>query len=161
HSILRDLMQFARPAPPRPVWFDLPTLLGEVAVGLAEGAAAKRLRVEVQARPERLLVHADREQVQTSLLCLARNGVEPAPRAGFVRLVRDDGGESVCVFVEDSGPGPAAEVRPHLFDPFYSGRNAGRGRGLGLPVAWRLARQQGGDVWLAPAEEGQPTRFVF
>jgi signal transduction histidine kinase len=65
------------------------------------------------------------------------------------------------VFVEDSGPGPAPEQRPHLFDPFYSGRSAGRGRGLGLPLAWRLARQQGGDVSLEPARPGQPTRFVL
>ena len=48
--------------------------------------------------------------------------------------------------------------REHLFDPFYSGRKAGRGRGLGLPTAWRLARQHGGDVRFAGAE---PTRFVL
>ena len=69
--------------------------------------------------------------------------------------------DRIEVFVEDSGPGPSPEQRPHLFDPFYSGRNAGRGRGLGLPVAWRLARQQGGDLHLETARPGVPTRFVL
>ena len=62
--------------------------------------------------------------------------------------------------VEDSGTGPAPSQREHLFDPFYSGRLAGRGRGLGLPTAWRLAREHGGDVRYESVSGG-PTRFVL
>jgi signal transduction histidine kinase len=47
-----------------------------------------------------------------------------------------------------------------MFDPFFSGRSAGRGRGLGLPTAWRLAREHGGDVRHVPHPDG-PTRFVL
>ena len=47
-----------------------------------------------------------------------------------------------------------------MFDPFYSGREAGRGRGLGLSIAWRLARQLGGDVRFDDVS-GSPTRFVL
>jgi signal transduction histidine kinase len=163
HAILRDLMQFARPAPPRPNWLDLPTLMGEVAAGLEDVAAARRVRVEVVTKPERLAVLADPEQVRSVLASLLRNAIEAAPADGWARLALVEPGpaERVEVFVEDSGPGPAPEQRPHLFDPFYSGRSAGRGRGLGLPLAWRLARQQGGDVSLEPARPGQPTRFVL
>jgi hypothetical protein len=47
-----------------------------------------------------------------------------------------------------------------MFDPFYSGRQAGRGRGLGLPTAWRLAREHGGHVYFAERADG-PTRFAL
>jgi signal transduction histidine kinase len=163
HTILRDLMHFARPAPPRPSWLDLLTLMGEVAASLDDAAAPRRVRIEVVARPERLSVLADPEQVRAALTCLLRNAVEAAPPDGWARLVLAEPGpaERVEVHVEDSGPGPSAEQRAHLFDPFYSGRSAGRGRGLGLPLAWRLARQQGGDVYLEPPRTGQPTRFVL
>lgn len=163
HTILRDLMQFARPAPPRPGWLDLPTLMGEVAAGLEDLATSRRIRVEIVARPERLAVLADPEQIRSVLTCLLRNALEAAPADGWARLALTEPGpaDRVEVFVEDSGSGPAPEQRPHLFDPFYSGRSAGRGRGLGLPLAWRLARQQGGDVYLEPARPGQPTRFVL
>ena len=57
--------------------------------------------------------------------------------------------------------GVHAEIcRDHLFDPFYSGRLAGRGRGFGLPTAWRLAREHGGDVRFDRPVEG-PTRFIL
>jgi signal transduction histidine kinase len=163
HGILRELMQFARPAPPRRAVVDLPTLLGEVAASLAALAGPKRVRVEVAAQPARFGVFVDPDQVRTALACLLQNAVEAAPAEGWarLRLAEAGGAEHVEVFVEDSGSGVAPEQRAHLFDPFYSGRSAGRGRGLGLPVAWRLARQQGGDLRLEPARPGEATRFVL
>jgi two-component system NtrC family sensor kinase len=163
HGLLRDLMLFARPSPPCRVRFDLPALLGEVAASLADLAAERRVRIEVCARPERFAVDADAGQVRQALVCLLRNAIEAAPPEGWARLEMRPGvpGEGVAVAVEDSGPGPAPSQRAALFDPFYSGRSAGRGRGLGLPIAWRLARQQGGDVCLEEPRPGQPTRFLL
>ena len=159
HGMLRDLMQFARPAAARPTFFDLPTLVGEVVSGVRDLAETRSLRLEMET-PERLEAWADPTQVGTALQCLVKNAVEAAPSGGWVR-VRIDLNDRIDILVEDSGTGPSAEQRPHLFDPFYSGRNAGRGKGFGLPVAWRLARQQGGDVRLEPPRPGRPTRFVL
>ena len=69
-------------------------------------------------------------------------------------------GEIVEWIVEDNGAGPPAGLRDHLFDPFYSGRQAGRGRGLGLATAWRMAKEHGGDVRFEEVPSG-PTRFVL
>jgi signal transduction histidine kinase len=163
HGLLRDLMQFARPLPPRPTWTDLPTLLGEVAAALGELAGQRRVRVEVASRAERLPVYVDAEQVRTALSCLLRNAVEAAPTEGWarLRLMEPAGADRVEVAVEDNGPGPELAQRESLFDPLYSGRPAGRGRGLGLPIAWRLAGVQGGDVRLDTTRPPEPTRFVM
>src|SRR5207253_265203 len=105
----------------------------------------------------------DVEQVRIALTNLLRNAIEASPTEGWARLVLAPPmpGSPVEVVVEDSGPGPEPAQADHLFDPFFSGRSAGRGRGLGLPIAWRLARLQGGDVRLEPTRPGQPTRFVL
>lgn len=163
HGILRDVMQFARPAAPRPVWFDLPTLLAETAASLGDLAEQRRVRIEIGRTPDRLAAFADVEQVRQALTCLLRNAVEAAPAESWarIRVVEPVPNAVVEVAVEDGGSGPDPAQRPALFDPFYSGRAAGRGRGLGLPIAWRLARQQGGDVRLDAAGSGQPTRFLL
>jgi two-component system NtrC family sensor kinase len=162
HALLRDLMQFARPGPPRKNWFDLPTLLGEVAAGLEELALQRQVRVEVGRTPEKLALLADGGQVRIALTCLLKNAIEAAPAQGWARLriVEPCGEQRIEVAVEDSGSGPEPEQRDHLFDPLYSGRAAGRGRGLGLPIAWRLLRQQGGDLRLTPPHPHGPTCFV-
>ena len=80
-------MQFARPAAPRPAWFDLPSLLardGRLAgrTGASSAASASRSAV----RPDRLSAFADAEQVRTALTCLLRNAVEAAPADGWARV---------------------------------------------------------------------------
>lgn len=163
HGLLRDLMQFARPPAPNPVVVDLPALLGETISGIKELAQQRHIRLELQVPFDRLALAVDPEQLRLALSCLVRNGIEAAPVEGWVRITLRPPvpGRSVEIVVEDSGPGPDPAHKPHLFDPFFSGRTAGRGKGLGLPIAWRLARMQGGDVYLAPACPGQPTRFVL
>ncbi len=161
HGLLREVMQFARPPAPNPNTVELPALLGETTSALQELAGQRRIRIELHISVDRLEVRVDPDQVRLAVCCLLRNAIEAAPAEGWVRLVLRPPvpGRLLEVVVEDSGPGPVQ--REHLFDPFFSGRNAGRGKGLGLPIAWRLARLQGGDVVLEPACPGQPTRFVL
>jgi signal transduction histidine kinase len=154
-------MQFARPPRPNPERFDLGELVREVAASLAELAAQRQVRLECQPPAEPLWLHADPTQVRTALTCLVRNAVEAAPAQGWAGVRVDASApDRVEVLVEDNGAGPPAQQREHLFDPFYSGRAAGRGRGLGLPTAWRLTSQHGGDVRFAGLADG-PTRFVL
>jgi signal transduction histidine kinase len=56
--------------------------------------------------------------------------------------------------VTDTGPGIPAHVRPHIFDPFFSGREAGRGLGLGLSKAWRIVTSHGGTLTAHSPETG-------
>jgi signal transduction histidine kinase len=56
--------------------------------------------------------------------------------------------------VSDTGPGIPSEIRPHIFDPFFSGREAGRGLGLGLSKAWRIAQLHGGQIAVESQPEG-------
>ncbi len=160
HRILTDLMQFARPAPPQLQRLDAVALAREVVAVLTPIANERGVALhgpEPAAPP--VAVQADPAQARACLAALLRNAVEAAPAGGWaaVRLVREDGGR-LCLAVEDNGPGPGPLAREHLFDPFFSGRSAGRGRGMGLPTAWRLACQQGGDLRF-DGMSGGVTRF--
>ena len=50
----------------------------------------------------------------------------------------------VEVTIKDNGPGVAEAIKPHLFDPFISGR--GGGTGLGLALVARFVSEMGGAV---------------
>ena len=67
---------------------------------------------------------------------------------------------AVRIAICDTGPGLDEEVRRHLFDPFYSGRQAGRGLGMGLAKCWRIVKGHGGRIE-ANSRVGEGTEFVL
>ncbi len=101
--------------------------------------------------------------MQTLVKNLVCNAVEAAigesqkPRIS-ISLTSDT---SVAVLtVEDCGPGISNDtIRRHLFDPFFSGRQAGRGIGFGLPVCWQIVRSHAGIILMEETTDGC-TRFV-
>jgi signal transduction histidine kinase len=161
HVLLNELMQFARPPRPKKQAADAAGLVREVAATLTDAAAGRKVRLVCPEPAEPLALHVDPGQARTALTCLLRNAIEAAPADGWagVRL-EAPAPDRLDLVVEDNGTGPPPVQREHLFDPFFSGRQAGRGRGLGLPTAWRLAREQGGDVRF-DTPPGGPTRFVL
>jgi len=62
--------------------------------------------------------------------------------------------------VTDTGPGIPPEIRPHIFDPFFSGREAGRGLGLGLSKAWRIVDLHSGTIEVE-SSPGQGAKFTI
>lgn len=161
HGVLQELMHFARPPRPKKEWAEAADLAEAATAAVSVLAQARQVALTCEPGAEAIRLYADRKQLLSGLAALLRNAVDAAGSGGWarVRVEATTPGEVAWV-VEDSGPGPAPDQLEHLFDPFYSGRVAGRGRGLGLPTAWRLARQHGGDVSFATAAGG-PTRFVL
>jgi C4-dicarboxylate-specific signal transduction histidine kinase len=82
------------------------------------------------------------------------NAMEAIGRAGVIALSVSATDGAAIVSIADNGPGIPAEVRPHIFDPFFSGREAGRGLGFGLSKSWRIVDEHGGTIEVADAMEG-------
>lgn len=158
HRILRDLMGVARPAPARP----RPCLPDEVV-----RACVRDLRDEADARGVGLLAETrdpgpraflDPEPLRHLADVLARNAIEATPPGGTVRFTATGDAKTLRWSVQDDGRGLAPDETTHLFDPFFCGRQAGRGLGLGLPRAARFVARSGGDLRWDPAP-GKGTIF--
>lgn len=81
------------------------------------------------------------------LLNLLSNALKHTPEGSEVRLVleREDEGETLCVRVEDNGPGISKDAFGFLFQKFWHGENE-QGTGLGLYLSERFAKRMGGSV---------------
>lgn len=159
-EIVRELMQFARPAVPSRAPLDVNELIAETIEDLEPDAALRSIEVVQRAAEGNCQIDCDSVQVRRIVKNLIRNSIDASHERGQVRIETVADGPNVRIEVEDDGPGPRDEAVPHLFDPFFSGRSAGRGRGLGLATAWRLASINGGDLQFHRDPSG-PTRFVL
>lgn len=162
-QIVTDLMRFAKPESPRPQEQFLPGVVEALFQRCVEhlGVGAERLSATF-ADPE-CRAFCDPEHLVEILTSLATNAVEAAG-AEHVRLSVNSPSEAsdeyVRLVVHDDGPGMSREVLEHALDPFFSHREAGRGRGLGLSKAFRLAEINGGRLWI-DSEPGAGTTVTL
>ncbi len=102
------------------------------------------------------------EQIVTNLLT---NAVRYSPDGGAIRLVLAGGADQVTLTVRDEGVGMAAELLPRVFDLFVQGeRGAARtqgGLGIGLTLAYRLAKLHGGRLEAHSDGAGQGSLFTL
>jgi signal transduction histidine kinase len=159
-GILRELMHYARPPKVEAENVLALNLASEVYRELLPLAEERGVRLELVNAAADARLHADPRQVKAALSAVVRNGIEAAGKGGWVRLGSIRHIDTIQFAIEDSGAGLSARDADHAFDPFYSGRAAGRGRGLGLPTAWQLARRNAGEL-RHDADADGPTRFVF
>jgi signal transduction histidine kinase len=91
----------------------------------------------------------DPVQLAVALRAIIQNALESLQHAGqiVVEARTLEGEEILEISVVDDGPGFREAELPHVFDPFFSGREAGRGLGFGLAKAWRIMEQHKGRIF--------------
>ena len=117
----------------------------KLCAGVAGDAAVLKRRLRHQLRiPERLEAPLDATLLSRAYENILDNALRFTPEDGTVTVSASvaDGGD-VEVRIADSGPGIAAEDRPHLFDPFYRGAGTSSGFGLGLSIARSITDAHG------------------
>ena len=154
-DMIGDCMLFARPPQPRSESIDLAVATKEVVTKLQQEAEWKGITIRT-AQVVSTRIWADTIQLKVALSSFLRNSIEALSPGGEITMecrpeVIDDRNWGIFV-ISDNGPGLAEADREHLFDPFYSGRQAGRGLGFGLPKAWRIITQHGGKIEVADAQ---------
>lgn len=163
HEMIADLMLFARPPDLVREQVDLVPLVDRLIAELSPDAAKQGTELRRVAAVPLLVAEVDPAQIAVALRAMCVNSLEARGGGGHLELtVRPADREDrpwVEIVVADDGPGIPPEARRHLFDPFFSGREAGRGLGFGLSKCWRIVAEHGGQIEVADAERG--AKFVI
>jgi two-component system NtrC family sensor kinase len=100
-------------------------------------------------------IEASAEALTQAVTNLLLNAAQAVSRAsGSVTVSTRALDDQIEIRVADDGPGIAPEVRERMFDPFFTTKKTGEGTGLGLAVAFGIAREHGGVLLYAPPPEG-------
>ena len=102
-------------------------------------------------------VFGDMERISHILSVFLDNGITYAPRGSSVTLSAVMQKHNLVCAVADHGPGIPGEEKAHVFETFYRADRSRKDKehfGLGLSVAWELARLLGGRIRLADTPGG-------
>jgi nitrogen-specific signal transduction histidine kinase/ActR/RegA family two-component response regulator len=167
-ALTRQLLAFSRRQVLQPREIDLNDSIRELR-GMLVRVIGEDIDLEIALSSDIGLVRADPGQLTQVLLNLAANAKDAMPRGGKLTLetrkveldepftrthsgVRP--GRHVMLRVSDTGSGIDPETRSHLFEPFYTTKDIGKGTGLGLATVYGIVRQSEGsiDVYSEPGQ---------
>jgi PAS domain S-box-containing protein len=140
-----------------------PVVLGSVIAEardlMAEEAARRRARIEVDVESDLPPVSLDRIQIQQVLINLIRNGLEAMGSVADERVLRlraRRARDMIQIKVSDSGRG--IEFSERIFEPFFTTKEDGMG--MGLAICRSIVESHGGRLW-AEKDEPHGATFIF
>ena len=120
---------------------------------------------------QEMFIEADESQLEQIIMNLAINARDAMPEGGTIHIVTDfceidkssqkeipfiQPGKYIRLSFADSGSGIAQEDLEHIFEPFFSTKEPGRGTGLGLSTIYGIVKQHNGFI-LAESPPGAGT----
>jgi two-component system NtrC family sensor kinase len=159
HQIIRDLLDFARLSPQADQGFetsDLRQVIDDAVNLVKPQKESKDIAIQVAIDPRTSDVLGPRHRLTQIVLNLLLNAVDALEGKGRidVRAEPSADGAGVSLFVMDTGPGIADEMKDKLFDPFTTTKPAGKGTGLGLAVTHAIVQGLGGSIAVNNREQG-------
>lgn len=157
-DMIGDAMLFGRPPRPELQQVCLAEVAEKVVSQLGEQLEQSNCNVAI-AVPPTLVLNADPVQLAVVLSELLRNSRRALqPSGGAIELSATETADGfVQIEITDHGAGFSELEGIHAFDPFFSGRQAGRGLGFGLSKCWQILRQHGGRIEIESVTSG-PTK---
>jgi C4-dicarboxylate-specific signal transduction histidine kinase len=120
---------------PRLLRISLENVVEESMAFLKHEFQSGRISVSLDLAKEIPHIVGDRTQLQQVIVNLTVNAVQATAKSGggsiLIRTMLS-GPETVCCTIEDSGPGVDSAHLPHLFDSFFTTKDAGMGMGLSI-----------------------------
>ncbi len=170
-NVVKQLMAFAHKSEGVGISTDLNRWI-EATLGQLNERLPSRVEILFEPAGDLPLVVVDGEKLERILDSLIANAIDSMPAGGGITLSTEvvpaaslpdllsqvDSDTYVCMKVTDTGRGMDPETRAHVFEPFYTTKERGRGTGLGLPVVYGLMQAQNGYITVE-SEPGRGTEI--
>src|ERR1700756_1474961 len=157
NHIVTDLLQTARPHPPKVRKSDLNTTVEHAVMLGRQQALSKSVEITLHKDSSLPEVEHDSDQIHQVMLNLLLNALQAIDVNGKIGVTVELRGANAVIEVADNGRGISPDHLPNIFRPFFTTK--GDGTGLGLSLARRIIEDHQGRIDVTSAV-GHGTTFA-
>ena len=156
NRIVSDLLQTARPHPPKVRKSDLNTTVEHAVMLGRQQGLSKGVEITLHKDPSLPEIEHDSDQIHQVMLNLLLNAIHAIDGNGKIAVTVELQGTNAVIEVADNGRGISPDLLPNIFRPFFTTK--GDGTGLGLSLALRIIEDHQGRIDVTSAV-GKGTTF--
>jgi PAS domain S-box-containing protein len=162
-NIVKNLLTFARKQPQAKQPTNINNCIQKVLELRAYEQKVNNIEVNVRFDPDLPLIMGNSSQLQQVFFNVVINAeffMLEAHGKGTLTVTTEKAGSSVRALFADDGPGIPRENMRHLFTPFFTTKEVGKGTGLSLSICLGIITEHGGRIWVE-SEPGKGTTFTI
>ena len=99
-------------------------------------------------------------KINQVIMNILTNSIQAIEEKGDIFIETISSGIGVKIIIRDTGCGMTAEVKKHIFEPFYTTKEVGSGTGLGLSISYGIIEQHYGNIDVI-SKTGKGTEFII
>ena len=146
NRILQNFRDFARPSVGQRRTVPIDDLLEKALQIFRLHEKSRKMSVDASSANGPLRVHVVEDQIVQVLLNLLLNAADASSNTGSIEVRSARTADAVAINIIDKGVGMTKRVREHLFTPFFTTKDPGKGVGLGLFISEAIVRSHGGQI---------------
>lgn len=143
-TIVKGMMDFARPTSLKPVQQALEPLLRDVLALMKANLTHHKIELQLEFTSDLPEFEFDSDKIKQAFMNVVLNSMEAMPQGGVLTVSTSKLDDGVSIEVADTGVGIPETDMPHLFEPFFTSKD--KGTGLGLANVKRIVEEHGGTV---------------
>jgi two-component system NtrC family sensor kinase len=160
-DLIKNLLSLSRTAPMNVQSVDLHAVINRCLMLVRHQLELVGVELQLKLADDLPLVHCDPAQIEQVLLALTMNAIDAMPRGGtlWIETRLSSNKSEIEIIVRDDGAGIAPDVLAHMFEPFLTTKESGRGVGLGLAISRGIVERHNGRIEVE-SEVGRGTTFT-
>jgi two-component system NtrC family sensor kinase len=160
-DMVKNLLVFSRQSKLDIRKADINSIIRNSLVLLSNKVRIQNIEVDLKLQDGIPNIFCDFKQIQQTIMALLINALEAMPKGGKISIeTKSVHGKKVEIMLKDSGEGIPHRNLRHIFDPFFSTKEAEKGTGLGLFVAYGIIQEHKGTIKVE-SEMGKGTTFFI
>ena len=157
-ELIHQLLTFGRRQVLRPVTLDLNRVIDNL-LRMLHRLLGEHIELQFLPAADLATIEADATQIEQILINLCVNARDAMPQGGSIHIRTENlridrrhrkselrPGNYVRLIVADNGIGIKEEHLPHIYEPFFTTKEVGRGTGLGLATVYGIVRRHEGRI---------------
>ncbi|MBT3296316.1 MAG: hybrid sensor histidine kinase/response regulator [Verrucomicrobia bacterium] len=139
----------------------LTDVIEDIVVGAAPLAASENVSINYDMQPDGAVINGNKPQLLRAIHNVVANAIQAvSPPEGGVQVSCRCGEGRVDIVVRDNGSGMTPEVLNHIFEPYYTTKEEGKGTGLGMVITKRIIEEHQGEL-LIDSTPGEGTTVTI